>query len=98
MTTLEEEIKQIIDDVTDREYIGKLQVTHEDDIWTLYLFLDMEITPPIVMSIQGDEETFKKFIKREMRKRRLQCVKFWKTIRELPALECVDNGELELGW
>ena len=32
MTGIEEEIKQIINDVTEREYITKLHVSHEDDI------------------------------------------------------------------
>lgn len=97
MTDLEEEIRKLIDEVTEREYVGKLQVSHEDDIWTLYLYLNRELVP-LVMSIQGDEEKFKKFVKTEMRKRRLHEVKFWKAIRELPALECQDNGELEVGW
>lgn len=98
MTELEEEIKQIIDDTTDRDYITKFHVGHEDDVWTLYLYLNRELVPPIVMSIQGDEEKFKKFVKREMKKRRLEEVKYWKTTRELPVLQCNENGELELGW
>lgn len=53
---------------------------------------------PLVMSIQGTEEKFKRFVYREMRKRRLQEVKYWKTDRTLPALECNENGELELRW
>ena len=50
------------------------------------------------MSIQGDEEKFKKFVKREMKKRRLEEVKYWKTTREIPVLHCNEDGELELGW
>jgi hypothetical protein len=50
------------------------------------------------MSIQGSKELFKRFVKEEMRKRRLQEVKYWKTDRTLPALECDSNGELTLGW
>lgn len=98
MTELEQEIRQIINDVTEREYITKLQVTQEDDIWTLFLYMNREIVPSIVMSTQGSEEHFKKFVKREMRKRKLEEVKYWKTTRELPVLECNENGELELGW
>lgn len=97
MTKIEEEIKQIINDVTEREYITKLQVSHEDDIWTLYLFLNRELVP-LVMSIQGDEDKFKKFVAQEMKKRRLHEVKYWRTERTLPALECNKDGELELGW
>lgn len=97
MTGIEEEIKQIINDVTEREYITKLHVSHEDDIWTLYLYLNRELVP-LVMSIQGDERKFKRFVAKEMKKRRLQEVKYWKTTRELPALECDGKGGLELGW
>ena len=96
MTKLEEEIKNIINDVTEREYVSRLQVTKEDDIWTLYLYLNRELVP-LVMSIQGDEEKFKKFVAYEMKKRRLHEVKYWKTDRTLPALECNENGEFELG-
>ena len=49
------------------------------------------------MSIQGDERKFKRFVAKEMKKRRLQEVKYWKTTRELPALECDGKGGLELG-
>ena len=97
MTAIEEEIKQIIDNTTERKYITKLQVSHTDDIWTLYLYLNRELVP-LVMSIQGDEKLFKRFVAEEMRKRRLQEVKYWKTNRELPVLQCKENGELELGW
>ena len=98
MTELEEEIRQIINDVTEREYVSKLHVRYEDDIWTLYLYMDMEIVPSIVMSTQGSEEDFKKFVKREMKKRRLEEVKYWKTTRDIPVLSCNKDGELELGW
>lgn len=97
MTKIEEEIKQIINDVTEREYITKLQVSHEDDIWTLYLFLNRELVP-LVISIQGDEKRFKQFVAEEMKHRRLHEVKYWRTERTLPALECNEDGELELGW
>lgn len=97
MTAIEEEIKQIIDDVTEREYITKLQVHQDGDIWTLFLFLNRELVP-LVMSVQGDEDKFKRFVAKEMKKRRLHEVEYWKTDRTLPALECNANGELELTW
>lgn len=93
MAGIEEEIRQIINDVTEREYISRLQVSHEGDIWTLYLFLNRELVP-LVMSIQGDEKLFKRFVAEEMKRRRLHEVKYWRTNRELPALNC--DGEL--GW
>ena len=97
MTEIEEDIKTIIRETTGNEYISKLQVSHDDDIWTLYLFLNRELVP-LVMSIQGDEEHFKLFVRDELRKRRLQEVEYWKTDRTLPALECNEDGELEIGW
>ena len=75
MTAIEEEIRQIINDVTEREYITKLQVSQDGDIWTLYLYLNRELVP-LVMSIQGDEEHFKRFVATEMKKRRLHEVKY----------------------
>lgn len=97
MTAIEKDIKKIIEDITEREYVSRLIVTQDDDIWTLYLFLDKEFGP-LVMSIQGDERKFKRFVAKEMKRRRLQEVKYWKVDRTLPALECNENGELELGW
>lgn len=97
MKEIEDEIRQIINDATEREYITKLHVRQDDDIWTLYLYLNRELVP-MVMSKQGTYEDFKKFVKREMKKRRLHEVKYWKTTREIPVLVCNDDGELELGW
>ena len=97
MTAIEEEILEIINDITEREYISKLVVTQDDDIWTLYLYLNREMIP-LVMSIQGDEDKFKRFVAREMKKRRLHEVKYWHTERELPVLECKEDGKLEIGW
>lgn len=97
MTEIEEEIRQIINDTTERVYITKLHVRHEDGIWTLYLYLN-RVLVPMVMSYEGTEEGFKKFVKKEMKSRRLEEVKYWKTTREIPVLSCNEDGELELGW
>lgn len=91
MTEIEQEIKKIIDETTERDYISKLRVIHEDDVWTLCLYLNRELVP-LVMSIQGSEDHFKDFVACEMKKRRLHEVKYWKTDRTLPALDC--NGEM----
>ena len=93
MTELEQEIKKIIETETEREYISKLRVIKEDDFYTLYLYLNRELVP-LVISIQGDEGRFKDLIKSEIKKRRLHEVKFWKTDRTLPSIDC--NGEI--GW
>ena len=97
MTEIEEEIRQIINDTTERVYITKLHVRHEDGIWTLYLYLNRELVP-MVMGYEGTEEGFKKFVRDEMKSRRLEEVKYWKTTREIPVLACNEEGELELGW
>ena len=92
MTKLEEEIRQIINETTEREYISKLRVIQDGDLWMLYLYLDRELVP-LVMGIDGDEDTFKKFVRKEMKKRRLHEVKYWNTLREPPARDCNENGE-----
>lgn len=97
MTGIEEEIRKIINDTTEREYITKLHVKQDGDLWELYLYLNRELVP-LVMGYQGSESGFKKFVAKEMKKRRLHEVKYWKTDRTLPALECNANGELELKW
>ncbi len=98
MKDIDTEIRELINKVTEREYVSKLHVDYTDGIWTLYLYLNRELVP-MVMSIQGDYEKFKAFVAQEMRKRRLHEVKYWKTNRELPALNCdEETGEWELGW
>lgn len=97
MEDIEDEIREVINDVTGEKYITKLQVTKEGDIWTLYLYLNRELVP-MVMSIEGSFDLFKRFVAYEIKHRRLNEVKYWKTDLTLPSLQCNGDGELELGW
>lgn len=90
MTTIEKDIKNIIDEITGGKYVGRLKVIKDevDDsvIWMLLLYLDLDTTP-MVLAYEGTEEKFKEFIYTELKKRKLHTVKFWKAVQELPHLE-----------
>lgn len=75
MTTLEQEILEIINQVIDGKYIGKLRVLHEDNIYELYIYFDRWYTPTI-LAYEGTEDEFKKFVKKEFKKNQYQKVKF----------------------
>lgn len=81
MTALENEILEIINEVTGQCYVGKLNVKEEEDEYTLYLGLS---TPnaPTVLYFQGSVEDFKKYIKEEIKKRRYPEVEYWNTLKE----------------
>lgn len=83
MTTIEKDIKAIIEEETCSKYVGKLKVVQDivdgDSLWMLLLYLDMEMTP-MVLAYQGSEKRFKNFIREEMKQRKLQSVQFWKGI------------------
>ena len=61
MTALENEILEIINEVTECCYTGRLSVMQEDDGYTLRLGLN---TPnaPTVLYYQGSVEDFKKYV------------------------------------
>ena len=98
MTTIESEIKNIIEEVTCCKYIGRLKVTKEeiegDEFWSLLLYLSLE-TSPMILAYAGTEEQFKNFIRKELKERKLQGVHFWTAIQELPVLDdkMCDNYE-----
>ena len=85
MTEIESEIKEIIEEVVDGKYIGKLKVVTEpindSTLWMLLLYLDLEMTP-MILAYEGNEMEFKDFIRSEMKARKLQTVKFWKANQE----------------
>lgn len=94
MTTLEKEILNIINEATDSEYIGKLKVIVDDDLYNLGLYLNREMSPT-VLSFQGTEEEFKKFVREEMKSRKLQKVFRYEVIRDilLPGMEEYEDDE-----
>lgn len=85
MTEIEKHIKEIIEEVIDGKYIGKLKVVTEpvndSTLWMLLLYLDLEMTP-LVLAYEGTEKEFTEFIRSEMKSRKLQTVKFWKANQE----------------
>ena len=94
MTTLEKEILDIINETTDSEYIGKLKVIVDDDLYDLGLYLNREMTPT-VLSFQGTEDEFKEFVREEMKSRKLQKVFRYEVIRDilLPGMEEYEDDE-----
>lgn len=93
-TLLEQEILKIINEVTESEYIGKLEVDVDDDWYTLKLYLNMHLSP-MVFAFQGTEEQFKNYIKEEMKARKLEKIFRYQVLREilLPFEEECDEDE-----
>ena len=80
MTEIEKQIKEIIEEVIEGKYIGRLKVVTEpindnSILWMLLLYLDLEMTP-MILAYEGTEDDFKEFIRSEMKSRKLQTVKF----------------------
>lgn len=94
MTEIEKQIKEIIEEVVDGKYIGKLRVATEpindSTLWMLLLYLDLEMTP-MILAYEGTEEEFKEFIRKEIKTRKLQTVKFWKTNLEYIGQNCIKD-------
>lgn len=93
MTTLEQEILNIINETIGGKYIGKLKVLNDDGIWTLYLYLNQEQSP-IQIGYDGTLNDFKEFIRKEIKTRKMEKVSYWRATQELPVNICV-NGKLE---
>jgi hypothetical protein len=91
MKDLEKEILDIINTTVKGKYISKLEVSYSSGIYTLKLYLDMEISPSIIMGYEGTEDEFKEYIRKEFKKRKLQKVFFYKLKKEDPFLECADD-------
>lgn len=107
MTKLEQEVLEIINEVTESCYKGKLKVVVNipekqcgdpkcrplnDVIYELYLYLDRWQTP-IILSYEGTEDEFKLFVKHELKKNKYEKVRFYKITREPIVLE-----EKEIEW
>lgn len=96
MTEIEKHIKEIIEEVTNSKYIGKLKVIEEpindSTLWMLLLYLDLEITP-MILAYEGTESDFIEFITKELKSRKLHTVKFWKAVQEFHRNEFIEcNG------
>ena len=105
MTQLEQEVLEIINEVTESCYKGKLKVivtlpkknkcdsdckVLNDPIYELRLYLDRWYTP-VILSYEGTEEEFKKFVKNEIKKNKYEKIGFYKITREPIVL----NEEIE---
>lgn len=73
LTSLENEILDIINDVTESSYIGGLKVVKEDGIYMLFLYLDVEYAP-LQLAYEGTKDEFKNYIRNELKSRRLECI------------------------
>lgn len=93
MTEIEKQVKEIIEEVIEGKYIGKLKVVSEpindSVLWMLLLYLDLELTP-MILAYEGDRREFLDFIRKELKARKLQTVKFWKAIQVYPRDEVIE--------
>ena len=94
MTILEQEILSIINETIGGQYIGKLKVINDENIWTLYLYLNQELSP-IQIGCECSWNKFKEYVRKEIKNRKLEKVSYWKAIQELPSVECI-NCKFEL--
>lgn len=84
----EQEVYELIKETTGYEYIGKLKVRNDGDIWELLLYFDREYTPTI-FAMEGTESEFKKFLRREFKTRKMEKTRYYKIIRE-PFVDLTD--------
>lgn len=91
LTTLEQEILDIINEEVKGKYLGQLKVVIDGDYYVLLLHLNQE-QAPMHLGCPGPEEEFKKFIREEMRRRKLHLVRRWQGYMTLP-----DNDDCECG-
>ena len=58
----EQEVYELIKETTGYEYIGKLRILNDGNMWQLLLYFDREYTPT-VFAMEGTETEFKKFLR-----------------------------------
>ena len=75
-SNLECRVRELINQVTQSEYISPIDVKYEDGIYTLRLGLNCKYAAPISFGYQGSEEGFLKFLEKEFRKRKLQNINY----------------------
>ena len=109
MTKLEQEVLDIINEVTESCYTGRLKVIVteperkqcdssclelNDTIYELYLYFDRYYTPTI-LSYEGTEQEFKEFIRNEIKKNKYEKVHFYRITREPLVLDEETNWDDE---
>lgn len=75
-SNLECRVRELINKVTNSQYISPLDIKEEDGIYTLRLGLNCKDAAPISFGYQGNEEGFLKFLEKEFRKRKLQNITY----------------------
>lgn len=75
-SNLECRVRELINQVTNSQYISPLDIKEEDGIYTLRLGLNCKDAAPISFGYQGNEEGFLNFLEKEFRKRKLQNITY----------------------
>lgn len=73
---MKEKILQMFRDLYCKEYTGKLKIEEIPDGYTLVLYLNKD-ERPIRISAQGDEDSFLKFIREELRKCHFEMAEYY---------------------
>ena len=81
MTSLENKVLNIINCVTDSNYISTLKVEKDDNTYILKLDLNQYLSP-LVLSFEGTEDDFLKFICNEFKTRKIERTHWYKAVRE----------------
>lgn len=98
MSTLENEILDIINTTVEGCYTGGLKVIVEDEctckdvcikLYTLLLYMDSSVYPSIQIGKEcANDSEFKEYIRDEIKHRRLQSVSYSRLVQELPSIVC----------
>ncbi len=84
----EQEVYELIKETTGYEYIGKLRILNDGNMWQLLLYFDREYTPT-VFAMEGTETEFKKFLRHEFKTRKMEKTRYYKIVRE-PFVDLTD--------
>ena len=76
MTDIEEKTLQVIETATESKYTSSFKVEVDEDSYVLKMAMTQFLSP-FVLSYQGTEEGFLKFIDREFRQRQLEEVSYF---------------------
>ena len=89
----EQEIRDIIKDVSGKDYIGKLRVVLDDGWYSVLLYMDQYERPRIEISMETiDDSEFKEYFGSEMKTRKMDMVQFW-TLKRVDPPAKKDNCE-----
>lgn len=96
---LKDSILQLIEQIYQKKYIGKLWITRLDPIG-LQVKLGMNnVDKPIVISAQLEDQDFLNFFKEELRSRGLNTIKYFLGVKSYPDQNnnnfCRCNGKID---